>query len=456
MSDEKSVRDSGEACPGAMGLAHQYDEPGACTFCGVLRSALSHDVAVHEMRCPGLRTAEDPNANRCVVCQRLAGDHSESQHATCVDSYRGRGPREAEDQSQASDPLTPDERTKCSPEAMSLCLATMGGTGGGVQCELPVCHPGDHSDGDRGWPAERRVSRCAPETSQVRGYEEAEDSPEASGGLSGTHYDPRSASPQHDAHEDARAWLHEWVGNYTATNAVIVNALAEMLANRRNALPSPKPLPDAVIGGLVAFARKTWRDDGAEGETVHRLCDEIERRRASDLPCTCGSGGHPRECAKHPLAMELHCAEMSLENGAVRVHELKTWPEYLDALIDGSKTFEVRKNDRDYRVGDRLHLLGWNPSAKAYNGREHTLDVTYVMQGPAFGVAADHVVMGVKPFKNGANVMNAVLRLLADVRRETIEACAALVETLPSMGLRDVAARLRASQFTRAAEEKKT
>jgi len=31
-------------------------------------------------------------------------------------------------------------------------------------------------------------------------------------------------------------------------------------------------------------------------------------------PCTCGSGGHPRECKKHPLAKELHCAEMSLDN----------------------------------------------------------------------------------------------------------------------------------------------
>ena len=57
---------------------------------------------------------------------------------------------------------------------------------------------------------------------------------------------------------------------------------------------------------------------------------------------------------------------------------------------------------------------------------------------------------------NGANVMNAVFRLLADVRRETIEAAAKLVETLPSMGLREVAARIRALPFTSAtATEKK-
>ena len=45
--------------------------------------------------------------------------------------------------------------------------------------------------------------------------------------------------------------------------------------------------------------------------------------------------------------------------------------------------------------------------------------------------------------------------LLVDVRGETIEACAKLVETLPTMGLREVAARLRASQFTSPAPKEK-
>jgi len=27
---------------------------------------------------------------------------------------------------------------------------------------------------------------------------------------------------------------------------------------------------------MIAFARETWIDDGAEGETVHKLCDELE------------------------------------------------------------------------------------------------------------------------------------------------------------------------------------
>ncbi|OLQ71221.1 RNA-binding protein [Photobacterium proteolyticum] len=37
-------------------------------------------------------------------------------------------------------------------------------------------------------------------------------------------------------------------------------------------------------------------------------------------------------------------------------HHLKIKPDYLKAILDGDKTFEIRKNDRDFQVGDRVHL----------------------------------------------------------------------------------------------------
>ena len=38
-------------------------------------------------------------------------------------------------------------------------------------------------------------------------------------------------------------------------------------------------------------------------------------------------------------------------------HELKIFPEFFSAVCSGVKRAELRKNDRDYRVGDTLHLL---------------------------------------------------------------------------------------------------
>lgn len=44
-----------------------------------------------------------------------------------------------------------------------------------------------------------------------------------------------------------------------------------------------------------------------------------------------------------------------------RKHELKTLTEFFPPLIRGEKTFEIRVNDRDYKVGDVLHLREWIP-----------------------------------------------------------------------------------------------
>ncbi|EJK2102347.1 DUF3850 domain-containing protein [Vibrio cholerae] len=38
-------------------------------------------------------------------------------------------------------------------------------------------------------------------------------------------------------------------------------------------------------------------------------------------------------------------------------HQLKIKSEHLEAIIRGDKTFEIRKNDRDFKVGDRVMLI---------------------------------------------------------------------------------------------------
>jgi|CXWL01.1.fsa_nt_gi hypothetical protein len=72
------------------------------------------------------------------------------------------------------------------------------------------------------------------------------------------------------------------------------------------------------------------------------------------------------------------------------IHELKCWPEQFAALRDGIKSFELRMNDRDYRVGDTLRLREWYPDderydddkdAGEYTGRSVDAEVTYMIEG---------------------------------------------------------------------------
>lgn len=62
-------------------------------------------------------------------------------------------------------------------------------------------------------------------------------------------------------------------------------------------------------------------------------------------------------------------------------HELKTWPEFYQALLEGRKRHEVRVDDRGFQVGDRLRLIEWDPELETPTGRVMDCNVTYLMRG---------------------------------------------------------------------------
>jgi len=66
------------------------------------------------------------------------------------------------------------------------------------------------------------------------------------------------------------------------------------------------------------------------------------------------------------------------------IHHLKTWPEYWIAIRDRKKNFEVRKNDRNFRVGDILKLREYDPIGEEYTGRVLNRQITYILDHPEF------------------------------------------------------------------------
>lgn len=89
------------------------------------------------------------------------------------------------------------------------------------------------------------------------------------------------------------------------------------------------------------------------------------------------------------------------------VHKLKLFPEYFDAVANGIKTFEIRKNDRDYKVGDTLHLYEFDPEKEEFSGLPETrtcdVAVTYILTHEDFpdGIPEDYCVMGIRLRESG-------------------------------------------------------
>lgn len=74
-------------------------------------------------------------------------------------------------------------------------------------------------------------------------------------------------------------------------------------------------------------------------------------------------------------------------------HELKIHPRYLDDVISGRKTFEIRRDDRGYQIGDTLVLKGWD--GISYSGKAVRAQVTYMIDDRFTGLMPGYAVMGI-------------------------------------------------------------
>ena len=77
------------------------------------------------------------------------------------------------------------------------------------------------------------------------------------------------------------------------------------------------------------------------------------------------------------------------------IHELKILPQYYEPMAKRLKMFELRKNDRGYRVGDTLRLREWD--GEHYTGRQQDRYVCYILHGTGeYGLSQGYCIMGLK------------------------------------------------------------
>ena len=79
---------------------------------------------------------------------------------------------------------------------------------------------------------------------------------------------------------------------------------------------------------------------------------------------------------------------------SITTHELKIHPTFFKDVVSGHKTFELRKNDRDYKLGDALLLREWDN--EKYTGHHALMYVCYILRDHPL-LTENTVCLGIKP-----------------------------------------------------------
>lgn len=78
------------------------------------------------------------------------------------------------------------------------------------------------------------------------------------------------------------------------------------------------------------------------------------------------------------------------------IHDLKIDPLFFNAVANGEKKAEVRKNDRNFKCGDFLLLREWDGK---YTGNKLVVKVTHISPLGLF-IGGNWVVMSVSHIEN--------------------------------------------------------
>ncbi len=84
-----------------------------------------------------------------------------------------------------------------------------------------------------------------------------------------------------------------------------------------------------------------------------------------------------------------------------RLHNLKTVQPFFNEVLAKAKTFEIRKHDRDFRVGDLLILNKYDANKQDHRFEFCVREITYILQHRDFpeGIQPGFCVLGMKEAK---------------------------------------------------------
>lgn len=97
-----------------------------------------------------------------------------------------------------------------------------------------------------------------------------------------------------------------------------------------------------------------------------------------------------------------------------KIHKLKVWLKYYTEISNGNKTFEIRKNDRDFKVDDFLYLQPFdNDKQEEVKIGRALAKITYILEDAReFGLVDGYVILGLKFWGEFTEEEKLVFRLV--------------------------------------------
>lgn len=97
---------------------------------------------------------------------------------------------------------------------------------------------------------------------------------------------------------------------------------------------------------------------------------------------------------------------MKMERNKMKVHYLKTIQPYFEEIWMCRKTFELRKNDRGFEVGDVVVLMEYERAKNQYSGNQIIGVITYILDKYHDALNEPYVIFSFKETSRNYNTLN--------------------------------------------------
>lgn len=98
----------------------------------------------------------------------------------------------------------------------------------------------------------------------------------------------------------------------------------------------------------------------------------------------------------------------------MKLHKLKLKQPYFDDVFYGRKDFEVRKNDRNFKIGDKVKLIEF-----PFESRQKYIikRIKYILKGGQHGIDKSYVVLGLQDITSEDILREALERYNSILRK---------------------------------------